>query len=87
MTSSLLKSDLKAFPQRAHRFAQQEENLVQLLGIFGIEVAAGLVGEDDFGGVNRGAGHGHALLFAAAHFAGLVVGMKLHIQYYLCTLG
>ena len=87
MANSLLKSDLKAFPQRAHRFAQQEENLVQLLGVFGIEVAAGLVGEDDFGGVNQGAGHGHALLFAAAHFAGLVAGMKLHIQYYLCTLG
>ena len=53
---------------------------MQLLGVFGIEVAAGLVGEDDFGGVNRGAGHGHALLFAAAHLAGLVVGPKFNIQ-------
>ena len=52
MTNSLLKSDLKAFTQRAHRFAQQEENLVQLLSIFGVEVAVGLVGKDDFGRVN-----------------------------------
>ena len=33
----------------AQLFAQQKENLVQLLGILGVEVAAGLVGEDDFG--------------------------------------
>ena len=33
----------------AQFFAQQEENLVQLLGVFGVEVAAWLVGKDDFG--------------------------------------
>ena len=39
----------------------------------GIEVAGGLVGQDDGGAVDQGAGDGHALALAAGELIGLVI--------------
>ena len=39
-----------------------------------VEVTGGLVGEDELGVVDEGAGHAHALLFAAGELAGQVGG-------------
>ena len=40
---------------------------------FGVEVAGGFVGEDEFGLVNESAGDGDALLLAAGELVGFVV--------------
>ena len=53
--------------------AELKQELVKLLGTGAVEVAAGLVGEDDGGVVDEGAGDGDALLLAPAHLVGLVV--------------
>ena len=54
--------------------AQAEEEVVQLFLVVRVEAARGFVGEDHVGVVHEGAGHGHALLFAARELCGLVVG-------------
>ena len=41
------------------------EHLEDSVGVLGVEVAGGLVGEDDGGAVDEGAGDGYALLLAA----------------------
>ena len=54
---------LAALPQQAH----------DLGGVAGVEVARGLVGEDDGRGVHEGAGDGDALLLTSGELAGEVV--------------
>ena len=49
----------------AETVAEVEEELVELLLVMRVERAGGLVGEDDGGVVDEGAGHGDALLLAA----------------------
>ena len=44
---------------------------------FGVEVAGGLVGEDDGRAVDQGAGDGDALALAAGELVGLVVHARL----------
>ena len=43
------------------------------VGVFGVEVAGGLVGEDDGGAGDEGAGDGDALLLAAGELVGAVI--------------
>ena len=50
------------------------EEIEHDLLVGGVEVAGGLVGEDDLGIVGEGAGNGDALLFAAGKLAGQVMG-------------
>ena len=51
-------------------FAEEQEDL---LAGGGVEIAGGLVGEEDGGLIYEGAGEGAALLLAAGEFAGSVV--------------
>ena len=48
---------------------------------FGVEVAGGLVGQDDGGAVDQRAGDGDALALAAGELVGLVVhaGFEAHV--------
>jgi len=62
--------DDKRLPQLR---AKVEEEFVEVVGVLGVEVAAGFVGEDDVGLVHEGAGAGSALLFAAGELGGFVV--------------
>ncbi len=43
------------------------------VGVFGVEVTGGLVGEDNGGAVDEGAGDGDALLLSAGEFVGAVI--------------
>ena len=54
--------------------SQVEEELVQFSLILRVQRTAGLVGQDDLGVVDEGAGYGHALFLAARQFVGLVLG-------------
>ena len=58
----------------AEAVAEIEEELVQLLLVLGVERTGRLVGQDDGGIVDKGAGHGDTLLLAARQFGGLVGG-------------
>ena len=49
------------------------EHVQDGVGVFGVEVAGGLVGEDDGGAVDEGAGDGDALLLAAGELVGAVM--------------
>ena len=49
------------------------EHLEDGVGVLGVEVAGGLVGEDDGGAGDEGAGDGDALLLAAGELVGAVV--------------
>ena len=49
----------------------EEEGVDVFLGA-GIEIAGGLVGKEDGGGLDYGTGYGDALLFAAGKFGRLV---------------
>ena len=44
------------------------------VGVFGIEIAGGLVAPDDGGLIDEGAGDGDALALAAGELGGLVLG-------------
>src|SRR5437879_8947845 len=44
------------------------EHLEDSIGVFGVEVSSGLVGEDDGGTVDQGAGDSYALLLASREF-------------------
>ena len=55
-----------------HLVAEVEEESVQLLLVLRVEGAARLVGKDDIGLVDKGAGNCDALLLAAGEFVGLV---------------
>jgi hypothetical protein len=56
------------------------EHLEDGVGVLGVEIAGGLVGEDDGGAVDEGAGDGYALLFAAGKFVGAVVETALDAE-------
>ncbi len=58
------------------------QHLQHDFGIFGVQVAGGLVGEQDFRLVDDGAGNGHALLLAAREFGRLVVQATLQAQHF-----
>jgi hypothetical protein len=49
------------------------EHLEDGVGVFGVEVAGGLVGEDDRGAGNEGTGDGYTLLLAAGELVGTVL--------------
>src|ERR1700677_2467483 len=49
------------------------EHLEDGVGVFGVEIAGGLVGEDYGGAIDEGAGDGYALLLAAGELVGAVV--------------
>ena len=49
------------------------EHLEDGVGVFGVEVAGGLVGEDDGGAGDEGAGDGDTLLLASGELVGAVV--------------
>ena len=61
--------------------AEGEEELVELAGVLGVEVAAGLVGQDGHGAVHQCAGDGDALLLAAAEGGGLVGGAVVDLEF------
>ena len=50
------------------------------VGVLGVEVAGGLVGEDDGGAGDEGAGDGDALLLAAGELVGAVVEAALDVE-------
>src|SRR6267142_1719787 len=52
----------------AEIFVQATEHFQNNFRIFGVQVACGLVGEENFRFIDDGAGDGHALLLAAGHF-------------------
>jgi len=54
------------------------EELEDDLLIGGVQVAGGLIGEDDFRIIDQGAGDGDALLFAAGELRGQVSGAGFH---------
>src|SRR6185369_12166573 len=47
---------------------------------FGVEVASGLVGQDDAGAVDEGAGDGDALALSAGELVGLVVHAAVEVD-------
>src|SRR5271154_544155 len=53
------------------------EHLEDCVGVFGVEVTSGFVGEDDGGAVDEGAGDGDALLFASGELVGAMVETAL----------
>ena len=57
------------------------EHLEDGVGVFGVEVAGGLVGEDDGGAVDEGAGDGDALLFATGELVGAVIEAALDAEH------
>ena len=57
------------------------EHLQDGVGVFGVEVAGGLVGEDDGGAVDEGAGDGDSLLLASGQFIGAVVETALDAEH------
>src|SRR5689334_22858647 len=68
-------------------FIKEGHDLVAGLGV---EVAGGLVGEDDGGVVDKGTGDGHALALTAGELIGLVehAGAETNaLEHRLCTLG
>ena len=50
-----------------------EEKIEDAIGIGGVEVARGLVGQDEVGGVGEGASYGDTLLFATGELVGEAV--------------
>jgi hypothetical protein len=56
-------------------------------GGFGVEVAGGLIGEDDGGLVDEGAGDGDALALAAGEFVGLMVHALAEVDGFEDELG
>jgi hypothetical protein len=50
------------------------EDVEDFLGIVGVEIAGGFVGEEEAGLVGEGAGNGDALLFAAGEVVGFAMG-------------
>jgi len=54
-------------------FTELQKKFVYGLGVGGVEVAGGLVGEYYGGLVHNGSGYGHALLLAARQLAGLMI--------------
>jgi hypothetical protein len=57
------------------------EHLEDGVGVFGVEVAGGLVGEDDGGSVDEGASDGYALLLPSGELAGAVVEAALDAEH------
>ena len=57
------------------------EHLKDGVGVFGVEVAGGFVGEDDGGTVDEGAGDGDSLLLAAGELVGAVVESALDAEH------
>ena len=57
------------------------EHLEDGVGVFGVEVAGGLVGEDDGGAVDERAGDGDALLLAAGELVGAVIEAALDAEH------
>jgi hypothetical protein len=57
------------------------EHLENGVGIFGVEVAGGLVGEDDGGAGDEGAGDSDTLLLAAGELVGAVVETALDAEH------
>ncbi len=77
----------------AEAVAEIKEELVQLLLVLGVERTGRLVGQDDGGIVDKGAGYGDALLLAARQFGGLVGGavaesheLQQFLRPFLCLL-
>src|SRR6266852_717680 len=68
-----------SLPQVLVKLAQ---HLQHDFGIFGIEIAGGLVGEQDFRLVDDSAGNRHSLLLAARKLGGLVVQAPLQAQHF-----
>lgn len=56
----------------AHRVAELEKEILQLVAVVAVEASGRLVGEDDFRIVHQGASHGRALAFAAGELGGAV---------------
>ena len=63
-------------------FAEHVEDGV---GVLGIEVAGGLVGEDDGGAIDKSPGYGNALLLAAGQLVGTVFEAAFDAEY-LCEV-
>ena len=57
----------------AEALVEVAEEIEDDVGIFGVEIAGGLVGEEDGGTVDDGAGDGDALLLATGECAGLML--------------
>ena len=51
---------------------ENEEEVVEFAGVLGVEVAGGLVGEDELGIVHQGASHRDSLLLASGQLGGLM---------------
>ena len=58
------------------------EHLEDGVGVLGVEVAGGFVGEDDGGTVDEGAGDGDALLLAAGELVGAMVEAALDAEHF-----
>ena len=52
--------------------AEDEEKVVEFAGVLGVEVAGGLVGEDQLGVVHQGTGHRNTLLLPSRQLRGFV---------------
>jgi hypothetical protein len=57
------------------------EHLEDGVGVFGVEIAGGLVGEDYGGAIDEGAGDGYALLLATGELVGAVVKTALNAEH------
>src|SRR5271163_774825 len=65
----------------AEILVQAAEHLEDDFGIFGVEIAGGLIGEKDFGFIDDGSGDGHALLFAPGHFRGAMMKPSIEAEH------
>jgi len=61
--------------------AQIEEQIVQGIGIGGVQIPGRLVGKKQGRVVDQSAGHGHALLLPAAELAWQMLGSALQSQF------
>ena len=61
-------------------FVQLAQHFQHYIGIFRVEVAGRLVGEENLWLVDDGAGNGDSLLFAAGHFGWLVIQAAFEAQ-------
>ncbi len=69
--------------------SEDEEEVMELAGVLGVEVAGGLVGEDQLGVVHQRPGHGNALLLPSRQLRGLVpypIRKFQKIKKFLCSL-
>ena len=66
----------------AEILVQAAQHFQHNFGIFRVQIAGGFVREQDFRLIDYGARDGHALLFAAGHFRGLVSEAALETEHF-----